>query len=195
VVDANVARVLARLSDMRTPVDSSAGKARLRELALRLQPARGGRDFNEALMELGALVCLPRGPRCDACPVRSFCLADDPGSLPVRKARSRTVRISENCAWIFQHGKVLLERQDGPRWRGLWKLPALEGGVSESLGAPLFTGSHSFTHHRVALAVFLRDAPQKPAANQRWWPASRLGEAPMPAPHRRAAERLLSSDG
>jgi A/G-specific adenine glycosylase len=191
VLDANVARVLARLFDMRLPVDEPAGKARLRELAAGLQPERGGRDFNEALMELGALVCLPRGARCEACPVRKFCMAENPESLPVKKARRKTVALEENCAWIFRGGKILLEQQTGARWRGLWKLPALAASAPGEPGAPLFSGSYPFTHHRVEFSVFARGAPRRPAKNQRWFLASMLDAVPMAAPHRRAVDFVL----
>jgi A/G-specific adenine glycosylase len=199
VLDANVARVLARLFDMRKPVDSPAGKSQLRELASELQPPRRGRDFNEALMELGALVCLPRGPRCDACPVRKFCRAENPDSLPVKKVRRKTVPLEENCAWIVRGGRLLLEQQTGARWRGLWKLPALESrppasqrpATTAAPVAPLFTTTYPFTHHRVALAVFARSAPQRRGKNQRWFSIAQLDAVPMTAPHRRAMDFVL----
>jgi A/G-specific adenine glycosylase len=190
VLDANVARVLARLFDVRTPVDSSAGKSRLRELAAELQPSRGGRNFNEALMELGALVCLPRGARCDVCPVRKFCRAENPESLPVKEPRRQTVGIEESCAWIFRRGKILLEQQTGARWHGLWKLPVLVQ-PSKNGAEPLFAGSYPFTHHRVAFSVFAGGKEVRAAKNQRWFPASKLDAVPMPAPHRRATEFIL----
>ncbi|MES2572527.1 MAG: A/G-specific adenine glycosylase, partial [Verrucomicrobiota bacterium] len=101
-VDANIARVLARLGDLREPIDSKSGAGALWRMAADLLPKAGGREHTSALMELGALVCLPRKPQCGVCPVREHCAATEPETLPVKKPRRETVRIDENCAWIVQ---------------------------------------------------------------------------------------------
>jgi A/G-specific adenine glycosylase len=80
VVDGNVVRVLCRLHALRLDPKAPATLARIRALAWPLVPARNPGDFNQALMELGALVCTPRAPRCGACPLRTLCRAAESGT-------------------------------------------------------------------------------------------------------------------
>ena len=190
LVDANVARVLARLLDLQQPVDSTAGQRALWETATALVPEKDARTFNGALMELGALVCTPRAPRCGECPVRPHCAASAHGtaeSLPRKKPRRKTSALSEHCAWIVRRGRILLEQQTGKRWRGLWKLPALPAAPDAE---PVFTHDYPFTHHRITLNVFTQPAPANLRENQSWHPLTALGGLPLTAPHRRAIERL-----
>ncbi len=190
LVDANIARVLARVFAIREPIDG-AGLARIWAAAERLQPARAGRAFNGGLMEIGALICAPRAPRCDECPVAEFCSARAQGlteELPVKKPRRSAVRLAERCALVTRGGEVLLERQDGPRWRGLWKLPAIEIIPEER---PLLVMDYPFTHHRVTLSVYKKKRRGKGRDIHAWHPISRLPEVPLAAPHRRALEQLL----
>jgi len=194
IVDANIARVLARLLDLRAPVDSTAGHAVLWREAEVLQPEKKAGIHNSAIMELGALVCLPRAPKCTACPVRSHCATTDPESLPVKKPRRKTVDLTEHSAWIVRQGSILLEQQSGPRWRGLWKLPPVANGrVPAGAPGPLVELTYPFTHHRVALSVFPQSAPLQITKLQRWHKIANLDKVAIPAPHRRAIERLSRS--
>jgi A/G-specific adenine glycosylase len=191
LVDANIARVLARLFAVREPIDGPVGLAKVWEHAERLQPARNGRAFNAGLMEIGALICTPRSPKCQACPVGEYCAAAAAGlqeELPVKKARRRTARLSEPCALITRDGEVLLELQSGSRWRGLWKLPAMDR-IPET--PPVLVIEYPFTHHKVTLSVYRRKAPRSAPAGREWHAIARLAEVPLAAAHRRALERLL----
>lgn len=187
IVDANIARVLARLLDLHIPIDSTAGRDALWAQAEALQPARNAGLFNSAIMELGALVCLPRAPKCLACPVKKFCRTPKPESLPVKKAPRKTIALAEHCGWITRKGRILLEQQTGPRWRGLWKLPLLPRAVSSP---PLLQLVYPFTHHRVTLAVHSQRPPATAAASQRWFKIKDLAQLAIAAPHRRAIARL-----
>ena len=190
LVDANVARVLARLLDLHEPIDSAVGQSALWSAAIDLVPKKGARTFNGALMELGALVCTPRVPRCDACPIRNHCAAFANGtaaSLPRKKPRRKQAELAEHCAWTVSRGRILLEQQTGPRWRGLWKLPALPAAPD---AMPLLTLEYPFTHHRVMLGVFAQPAPVPLRENLAWHPVASLSEIPLAAPHRRAIEKL-----
>jgi A/G-specific adenine glycosylase len=189
-VDANIARVLARLLNLREPIDSPRGMARVWELAEALLPRSGGRLHNSALMELGALLCTPRKPQCLLCPVREHCgaaAAGDPETIPVKKPRRPTIALEENCAWIVDGRRVLLERQTGSRWRGLWKLPRLPAPPQRE---PLLRAEYPFTHHRVSLRVFAASPPAELSENQGWFDADALRGAALPSPHRRAVEQL-----
>jgi A/G-specific adenine glycosylase len=191
LVDANIARVLARVFAIREPIDGSAGLAAVWERAEKLQPGRGGRAFNGGLMEIGALVCTPRAPRCEVCPVTEFCAARAMGieeQLPAKKPRRRTARMEERCALITRDGHVMLEQQNGSRWRGLWKLPALERIPERK---PDLVMEYPFTHHRVTLSVYRQRAGGAVGENRQWHAISRLADVPLAAAHRRALERLL----
>src|SRR5256884_125234 len=132
IVEANTARVLSRLFNLRTPIDSTAGRQALWQKAATLVPKNSARAYNSALIDLGALICLPRHPKCGICPVKNFCRAKNPESLPIKKSRLRPRQLTENHAFIVRRGKILLE-QSAKRWRGLWILPPLKlDGVKPS---------------------------------------------------------------
>ncbi len=188
-VDGNIARVLARLLDFREPVDATAGLEYLWRTATRWQPDREAGFYNEAMMELGALLCTPRAPACIICPVRRFCAAGEPESLPVKKPRRKTILLDEHCAWTIQDGRVLLEQQTGSRWRGLWRLPLLPSPAEVGADTPLVTLDYPFTHHRITLKVF--PARMSAGETRQWFAVADLGDVPMPAPHRRALKQLL----
>src|SRR3954471_23332049 len=127
ILDGNVVRVLCRTDRVTADPREKGTQTVLWARAEAILPKSRLGDFNSALMELGALVCTPRAPQCLICPVREHCRAENPESLPVKKPRRKTVELEEDCAWIVQGGKLLLEQQTGPRWKGLWKLPQFHG--------------------------------------------------------------------
>ena len=191
LVDANIARVLARVFAIREPIDGAAGLARVWEKAEELQPERGGRAFNAGLMEIGALICTPRAPDCDRCPIAQSCAAlagGLQGELPAKNPRRRTERLAEPCALMTRDGQILLEHQSGARWRGLWKLPAVER-IPET--APDLVIEYPFTHHKVTLSVYRQRAPRGQREGSAWHAIAGLAEVPIAAAHRRALERLL----
>ncbi|MEP6821321.1 MAG: A/G-specific adenine glycosylase [Chthoniobacterales bacterium] len=187
IVDANIARVLARLLNLQLPIDTTAGSDAVWSLATSLVPKTRARDFNSALMDLGATVCTPRQPQCPLCPVRSFCLATDPEALPRKKARTALKRLVEYHGLVRRHGDVLLE-QSQKRWRGMWILPQLAGPPEDV--AAIFAATFPFTHHRITLEVF--DVPKhRTKSTHRWFSISDLAAIPVPSPHRRALDALL----
>ncbi len=125
-------------------------RAHLWQAATALLPRKDARAHNSALMDLGALVCVPRQPRCGECPVRSHCRAEQPELLPVKRKRPRTVALFEPHAFARRRNRILLE-QSSDRWRGMWILPRLARSPRED---PLLQIDFPFTHHRVTLAVF-----------------------------------------
>lgn len=187
IVEANTARVLTRLLDFRESIDSVAGRKMLWRYAASLLPKSAARIYNSALIDLGALVCIPREPKCGICPVKKFCRAKNPKRLPFRKSRPRTTRLVEKHAFVVRQGEILLE-QSSRRWRGMWVLPSLQITVS---GQPLYISTFPFTHHRVTLAVYRRPARKRIAPEQQWFAS--IDQIAMPSPHRRAAQSLLNS--
>ncbi len=195
IIDANIARVLARLLNLREPIDTTHGSEILWQTAEDLLPsgARGGRIHNSALMELGALLCTPRQPQCLICPVREHCRTTEPELLPVKKPRRKTVALAENCAWIVREGKLLLEQQTGSRWRGLWKLPVLEQPPASPQNGLLLAFDYPFTHHRVTLSVFSAKAPRAALSPAQCWVSlAQIDTIALAAPHRRAIKRLAA---
>jgi A/G-specific adenine glycosylase len=116
VVDGNVARVLARLHADHTAVDSTEGKTRIGAYADALvQAAPSAGAHNEALMELGALVCTPKSPSCGACPWRSACRAHAGGivaEVPVKSPKRARTRLHVACVVIVDGDRVWLEKRE-----------------------------------------------------------------------------------
>ena len=189
VVDTNVGRVLARLTDFRTPIDSSIGRQYLWTMAAALLPEKGARQFNSALMELGALVCLPRRPRCGDCPVQVHCRAENPALLPRKQRQTKTVRTLEPHAFVRSAKGVLLQ-QSHERWSGMWILPRLD---TTPRRAPLVRVDFPFTHYRITLAVFRVISAPSPNEDRKWFSVDALSNLPIATPHRRALAQLLST--
>ncbi len=187
IVEANSARVLARLLDMGAPIDSAIGSERLWGNAAQLVPKRNAARFNSALVDLGALVCVPNKPKCSICPVNKFCRAKNPEMLPIKKSKPLTKRLVERHAFVVSNGRVLLE-QSSARWRGMWILPRLE---TQALSRPLYRSTFSFTHHRIAFVVYRRVTTNRIGPTQQWFES--IDHIAMPSPHRRAAQALLSA--
>ncbi len=192
IVDANIARVLSRITHLRIPIDTAPGQRALWAAAEELLPAENARLYNSALMELGATVCRARAPQCLLCPVLNFCAAapHDPERLPIKRARKATIALGEDCAWIVHEGRLLLQQGVGSRWKGLWKLPPLPEGTIPG-GEPLHQLTYPFTHYHVTLRVFATSAPSGPGTHQAWCPLDGLETVAMAAPHRRAVRHLL----
>lgn len=186
VVDANVARVLARLHDHAEPIDDARGKKFLLGAAGALQPAAGeAAEFNSALMELGALVCRPRAPLCLECPVRVECRARVPENLPVKRARVAVTSVTEHRGFFEDGGRLFL-RQSTERWRGMWILPVAEAG-----GRPDHVENYPITRYRVRMEVRRLHPPVDP--DLRGFTRAELAGLPIPSPHRRAIEALAGS--
>ncbi|MEO5718290.1 MAG: A/G-specific adenine glycosylase, partial [Chthoniobacterales bacterium] len=191
IVEANTARVLARLTNWQNPIDSAAGQAHLWQSATALLPRKGTREHNSALIDLGALVCVPRQPRCGQCPVRRFCRAEEPELLPIKRKRKSTVQLFERHTFAQHRNRVLLE-QSSDRWRGMWILPRLARSPKED---PLLKIDFPFTRHRVTLAVFAGPEMKESNEKQRWFSRAALTRLPLPSPHRRALALLLAGAG
>jgi A/G-specific adenine glycosylase len=194
LVEANTGRVLARLFNIRDPIDSSLGRGKLWEASARLVPRKLARNFQNAMMDLGSLICVVRNPRCQICPVRKFCRTRDPASLPRKRKRAAIVPLIESHRWCTIGDALLLE-QCRQRWQGMWILPPLKLNCSErssSRRGPIYTSVFPFTNHRVTLRVYRRRAHQIDHRVQRWFRKSELNTIPIPSPHRRAIADLLN---
>jgi A/G-specific adenine glycosylase len=179
-VDGNVRRVLSRVFAIREDVTRAATQRRLETLATDLLSQGQAGAFNEALMELGATVCTPRGPCCDRCPLCDLCQAYAQGeheALPVRRPRKRVPHYDVAAAvTIRADGRVLVaQRHADDMLGGLWEFPGgkrepgetlpqcLVREMREELGvevrvldgsSPLVVIEHAYTHFRITLHAF-----------------------------------------
>ncbi|WP_165244931.1 A/G-specific adenine glycosylase [Paludisphaera soli] len=138
ILEANSQRVLARLLGWDVDLAASASKKRLWEAAARLVPPEEPGDFNQALMELGALICSPRSPRCLFCPVASACKAFKTGvqdRIPRITPRPAPTAVSEACAVVAREGRVLVVRRSGPGlWADFWEFPTIHREGADPAG-------------------------------------------------------------
>lgn len=191
IVEANVSRVLSRLFDLRKPIDSAAGQSELWNYAAALAPQKAAGRYNSALLDLGATVCLPRIPKCNVCPVKKFCRAKDPASLPVKRARPRTKRLIEHHGLSVRQNKILLQSAQR-RWRGMWILPSLSRTGNQTNGA-IYKAEFPFTNHRITLQIFPVEQPTIAMPGSRWFSKRQIQSIPIPSPHRRAIEQLFAA--
>ncbi len=182
VIDANIQRVLTRLAGFQRPIRSAEGARFLQAAASALLPASGGARHTAALMDLGATICRAGRPDCDRCPVKRFCLAEDPATLPVLPVKKAVERLEDRRAFSVKRGTVALVRSEGPRWRGLWLLPPAGPG-----GRVVAELDYPITRFRVHLEIV--DTRQDPA----WSVFSLNALPPMPSPHRRGLEMALGA--
>jgi A/G-specific adenine glycosylase len=129
-VDGNVIRVIARLTNDAAEVTSSAMRARIGEEAARLLDARQPGDFNQAMMELGAMICVPATPRCETCPVEKFCAARAAGTalqLPVKLKKQSVNDVALDLAIVERAGCIFLVKRAVAERRlaDFWELPSM----------------------------------------------------------------------
>ncbi|MDD5629226.1 MAG: A/G-specific adenine glycosylase [Elusimicrobia bacterium] len=181
VLDGNVARVLCRLFALRRDPRRAAARRRLAELAQALLDPRRPGDWNQALMELGEVVCTPKRPGCPACPLRGSCSARRRGIqalLPALGRRAAPLGLRWTCLWIERRGRVLLWKrgQDEFLLKGHWGLPEA-GRLAALVAEPLKTIRHSITRYRIELEL-RRASLRGPKPRQaRWVKRSRLRES------------------
>ena len=181
LVEANIARLLARLTNLQLSIDSSAGREQLWDVAQSLIPKQNAGRYNSALMDLGATICIARQPKCSSCPVHNFCRADDPQKLPIKKQRAATKTLIEHHSLTTSRGRLLLEQADY-RWRGMWILPR----IAPTNARAIYVAQFPFTHHRITLSVH-----RARARTGRWFAFDEVNAIPIPSPHRRALNQLL----
>lgn len=127
IVEANTKRVLCRLFAYRDDPSDATGQAWLWAKAEEILPDREVGDFNQAMMELGALVCTPAEPKCGKCPLASVCEARKEGlqeAIPPRNQMAGTTALREAAIAVQRRGRFLLaQRPATGRWAGMWEFP------------------------------------------------------------------------
>lgn len=208
ILDGNVQRVLARHAGVEGQPAQTTVRRALWKLSEALLPERGIETYTQALMDLGATVCLRAAPRCDACPVASDCVArrdNRVGELPQPRPRKALPQRALTVLLLERHGEVLLERRPPSGvWAGLWSLPELDVDsdpvafcarrfaarvVARARLPPI---EHGFTHYHLTLHPLpctVRAWPRRPAPGLLWVPLDEVGGAALPAPIKKLLRR------
>ncbi|MEA3327707.1 MAG: A/G-specific adenine glycosylase [Chloroflexota bacterium] len=219
-VDGNTRRVLSRLMDVREPARSREGEEIIWAIANENLPQGQASSYNQALMDLGAMICTPKDPDCAGCPVAEQCLAKALGvqaERPVKMPRKKPPHLTVTAAVILRGEMVLLaQRPSHGLLGGMWEFPGgtfeeedadLEAclkreimeelGVTIRVGAPFGVYKHAYTHFRITLHAFMcgiadDEHPRNLASDGLVWVSlTELSAYPMGKVDRIIAERLL----
>jgi A/G-specific adenine glycosylase len=214
-IDGNIARALCRLAAIEDDPKKSPVQQRLRDVASAQLATHPPGDFNQALMELGARVCIPRSPRCEDCPVPDMCsarwLGIESQIPPSRRQAIREVR--EEALAVESDGRYFLVRGQRPGvLQDMWELPTLDSRLAlESLseymrqqGWPFEQGEllgeiqHGITDRRITCSVYRGRLVEETAGNAEytgfqtgWFNADEIAELPLAASARKAFEKVL----
>ncbi len=138
VVDGNVYRVLARLFDVEIPIDTGKGKRYFQQLADELIVATSPGDYNQAIMDFGAMVCTPKSPNCEICPLSKSCEGLAKGTITQRPIKSKKIKVTDRFFEYFeictQDQLVIEQRSGNDIWKGLFQLPLVEVKSAQNKG-------------------------------------------------------------
>ncbi len=214
-LDGNLRRVFARLFDVTEFADSPAGEKILWDLTGQNLPKGQAGDYNQALMDLGATICLPKNPRCLLCPLMEICAARQNGTQdvrPVLKAKKAAPQYIHAAAVILQRGRVLLSQRPADGLLGnMWEFPnarvnadparelikALNAAISLKVkrNEPLGIIQHAYTHFKVTVHAFRCDLVSIPKnKNLKWVRLSELDDYPMGKVDRQIANKIIARD-
>nr|WP_163340142.1 A/G-specific adenine glycosylase [Desulfopila sp. IMCC35008] len=222
LVDANVARIYSRIFDIDKQVKSGPGRKAIDKISQELIVPGQMRFYNQALMDLGGLICIPGNPRCSKCPISFHCLAFERGTIsqrPVSTKKKKNVSIRMATGLLVHRGRIFIQqRQVGDIWAGLWEFPGgqMENGehpeqtvvreyLEETRLRVRVTGeitivTHSYMHYRVTLYCYYcelerESEPVLTAADRyRWIGMAELREFAYPAGHRKLLEYIETNE-
>jgi A/G-specific adenine glycosylase len=219
ILEANSQRVLSRLFGRSDDPRQGAARRWLWQAAEDILPQHQVGEFNQALMELGALVCTPSAPRCTECPLAGRCVARQLGrqeEIPARAPAPEITRVQEAAVVVRRASAMLLvQRPALGRWAGLWEFPhgpLLDGeahenaavrlvhdlaGLRADAGPELLTIRHGITRYHITLTCFesthvAGEFRSDFYVHGRWLDLADLAAYPVSAPQRRLASFLLS---
>ena len=171
-LDGNVYRVLSRLYDCEIAFDTTQGKKHFRQLAEELLDKERPRLFNSAIMELGALHCVPTAPDCSTCPLNTWCKALTNNTvelLPVRKPRPKVRdRYLEYTIYIARDKTTLIHQRKGNDiWKHLWEFVCAERTGEEAIrrkakGENILELTHVLSHQKLHARFVIKNVPELP---------------------------------
>lgn len=169
-IDGNALRVLARYFGVEEPIDSIHGRHTIEQLAQTLVPQHGTGNFNQAVMDLGAMVCLPQSPRCMVCPLQQNCTAFANHSLdhiPVKAGRIKRKLRPLSIIYIRCNGYTAVHRRGaGDIWEGLYEPLTIEGTELPHLDGMLTLLQkdvhHQLTHQDIVASFYLLTTHKRP---------------------------------
>jgi A/G-specific adenine glycosylase len=195
VVDANIERVIARHRLIETPLPLA--KREIRAALAPLVPQRRPGDFAQALMDLGATVCAPRGPACAICPLTDDCRArgrPDIERLPVKPPKKAKPHRHGLAHWIERDARIwLVRRPDKGMLGGMRALPGGDWTDMRPAESAAASVDHGFTHFDLTLNLVRREVPLA-AGEGEWWPISDLDAAGLPTLYRKLIDKMLERD-
>jgi A/G-specific adenine glycosylase len=221
ILEANTVRLLSRLLAFDGDPSGTAGQRFLWQAAEALLPRLQAGAFNQALMELGSLLCTPKEPACDTCPVASLCrarLAGRQHELPLRRAKQPITPVREVSVAIWRDGKIFLrQRPEGERWAGLWDYPRFTQQAESPLkatadliaqtreltgftiapGRLITTIVHGVTRFRITLECYAAQyiagrLKKQLEGHGRWLRPAELADVPQSTTGRKLSRILLS---
>ena len=216
ILDGNVKRILSRLSA--SNITPRANERELWNLTSKLLPINNARNFNQALMDLGTLVCTVKNPICCSCPVKKYCLAYlkyDPNNFPKKDMKKAIPTLEIGIGIIFnKKGELLIDqRLDESNMGGMWEFPGGKKESSESIedtilreiqeelaidvkiGEKLLSFTHLFSNKKFYFTVHICrwvSGDPKPLASQRvlWISPKELCDFPFPAANKKIIDQL-----
>lgn len=190
VLDGNVLRVVARVENDAADIGSARTRQRFRDIAQAWLDVRRPGPFNQAMMELGATICLPKNPSCAECPLAAGCGARVAGTvaqLPIKLRRIAPIKLEGTLLIVRYEGKTLLRRRAASesRMAGFWDLPSPADLPGARIVRKLGEIRHTITHHRYTLTVALAEtrAAKSPF---RWFDSAELEGVPLSTTARKA---------
>jgi len=129
VLDGNVIRVLSRVFGIQTPFDTAAGKKQFQKLAQELLDKKNPAEYNQAIMEFGALQCVPKSPKCNDCPIVNDCIAFNTNTVSLLPVKSKKLKVKSRFLHFLvvnKNNEVLIGKRNSGIWQGLYEFPFLE---------------------------------------------------------------------
>jgi A/G-specific adenine glycosylase len=198
VVDGNVVRILARLTDdARIFKNNSEAVKAFTPTAIEMLDQSNPGDHNQAMMELGATICLKRNPHCTICPVSDYCSSNQNATQNERPKieRKTTIRIEVNRAWAIKAGKLLLHRipDNASQLAGQYELPKLEEiAPAKAKKQLLASKTRAITHHRIKEHIYAIHPQSAKHKTLEWVALTDLKTITLSGPHRRWINELLA---
>lgn len=214
-IDANVIRVISRLFDIEGMVKDRLVRAEIETVANRLLPKGRARNFNQAMMEFGALVCRPKNPDCSGCPLSDDCMAFLHNTVHMRPQLAKGPQLVQElwlAAIIMDGGRLYLrKRPSNGLWGGLWEFPGTrildtesknlsgpglekllveETGIGVRLKRELCRVKHQYTNHRLTVIAWFCELAEGLPEGGQWVAPADLDNYGFPAGPRKIIETL-----